>query len=244
MSPVLPRLIHILAAVSLVLTSPSCALLKPRSATPEITAPRNGTPTPRLRESGFAPRETAPSAQPAPTFVATNPAPTNSATVTGPYRMRAGDTILINIRIPAEIVRRDAPQEDIIDDSGMVNFPIIGRMLARGKTTSEFEQEIEQKYKTDQIYKEITVNIVIPQRFIFVTGEVRLSNKFPLVAGMTFLGAISSAGGLNEWADPKKIQLIRAGKPTTHNYIEMQKNPTLDVPLEAGDQIVVPRSWY
>lgn len=234
---------------SATLLANGCALLKRGNGTPAITAGKNQPPplASKLRDNfGVTENRTAPaSANTAPTAQTAPPpsvpaATTATSTATGPYKMRSGDTVLVNIRIPGS-VRNELPQEDIIDDSGMINFPLIGRMLARGKTTSEFEQEVERAYIEGKFYKNVTVNVVIPQRFVFVTGEVRQSNKVPLVSGLTLYGAISSAGGLNDWGDPARIQLIRGGNTTLHNLAEIVKDPTKDTPLEAGDQIVVPR---
>jgi protein involved in polysaccharide export with SLBB domain len=238
-----------LLAASLLLLQPGCSILNSKSSPPVITAGKNQpAPSPltsKLRDN-FGVREVSPSVA-TPSVAPSTAQPLATAVVSnasvGPYKMRSGDTILITVRVPGS-VRNDPAQEDVIDDSGMVNFPLIGRMLARGKTTSEFEQEVERAYIDGKFYKQVTVNVVIPQRFVFVTGEVRQSGKFPLVAGLTLYGAISSAGGPNEYADQKKVQLMRGGRPAIHNLIEIQKDPTKDVPLEAGDQIVVPRSWY
>ena len=117
--------------------------------------------------------------------------------------------------------------------------------MAVGKTTSELEREIEQKYIDEKIYvRRLTVNIVVPQQLVFVTGEVKTPNQYRLVSGMTLTQAIATAGGLTEFADSTKVKLIRANGTTTYNLLEMAKHPEKDVQLEAGDQIVVQRSWY
>ncbi len=171
--------------------------------------------------------------------------PTNVITGTkAPYKMRPGDPIVIFLRdLPG--AKSDMQLEDIIDDQGAINLPYIGRMTAAGKTTSVFEQEIEQKYIDEKIYKiRITANVVVPQQFIFVTGEVKLSNKYPLVSGMTLLQAITTAGGPTDYADLKKVELSRNGAKTIYNVTDIRNNPSKDIPLEPGDQINVPRGWY
>lgn len=226
---------------------PACALLNPRPATPEITAGRNAQNpngiTPRLRES-FGPREVAapPSASTAANSV-TTPEPA-SATGNAPYKIRPGDTVIIQLRDLPDPRKPEMQIEDVVDDSGSVNLPLIKRIVFAGKTTSTVEQEIERRYIDDKFYKNITVNVVIPQRLIYVTGEVKLSNKYPLSPGLTLSQAIATAGGVTDFVDRKKIKLIRNGKTTLHDLIEIQKDPSKDIVLEAGDQIDVPRSAW
>jgi polysaccharide export outer membrane protein len=161
-----------------------------------------------------------------------------------PYKMRPGDPVVIFLRdLPG--TTKEQTIEDILDDTGTINLPFIGRMSASGKTTSVFEQEIENEYiNVKKIYLHITVNVVIPQQFVFVMGEVKLPNQYRLVSGMTLMQAITSAGGFNDYADRKKVQLIRGGAPKEYNALELDKHPENDIPVEAGDRIVVPRSIW
>jgi protein involved in polysaccharide export with SLBB domain len=63
---------------------------------------------------------------------------------------------------------------------------------------------------------------------------------------MTVLQAISSGGGLAQFANSKKIFLTRTedGKPKKYmfNYKDVMEGraPDQDIPLKAGDTIVVP----
>lgn len=169
----------------------------------------------------------------------------NAVTATrAAYRLRAGDPIYIFLRdLPG--ARTEQQLEDVIDDSGTVNLPLVGRIIAVGKTTSELESDIEQKYLDEKIYvRRLTVNVVVPQQLVFVTGEVKLPNQYRLVSGMTLTQAIATSGGYTEFADPTKVKLIRANNTTVLNALEIAKHPDKDIQLEVGDQIVVPRSWY
>lgn len=213
---------------------------KSASASGSSSSPMSG----KLRESPST-RNGQPAASveaAAPAIAVSTAAAAGSGT---PYRMRIGDPIVVFIRDHSGQMGKENSIEDIIDDEGKLNLPFIGRITAAGKTTSELEQEIENEYiNVKKIYRNITVNIVIPQRYVFVTGEVKVSNKYPIVAGMTLTQAIANAGGPTDWADLRKVQLIRGTNTTINNVIELQKNPAQDIPLEAGDQINVPRSRF
>ena len=247
------RSFRLAAVVSLFIVTGlcGCSLLKPKPKTLPASPVQGGSPAAsagKLREK-TSPKKEAP---PPPPVVspATVSAPQSSVVTNhavapkAAYRMRAGDPIIIFLRDLPEASAKEQQLEGVIDDTGYVNLPFIGRMLAAGKTTSELEQEIEKKYIDEKIYLRLTANVVIPQQYIFVTGEVKQSNKFPLVSGMTMMQAVAAAGGFTEYADAEKIQLIRGGKTTVFKYSELNKHPENDIPLEAGDRVVVPRSWY
>jgi len=66
-----------------------------------------------------------------------------------------------------------------------------------------------------------------------------------MTPGMTLLEAISSAGGLTDFANAKKIYILRdeAGKHEklpVHYKAALKGDSSLDVVLKPGDTIVVP----
>jgi polysaccharide export outer membrane protein len=91
----------------------------------------------------------------------------------------------------------------------------------------------------------VIVTAINSQR-VFVVGEVLRAGAFPLIPGMTVLQALSSAGGFSNFADVKKIHVMRLrdGKhiELPFNYREVLKgdNPDQNIKLEPGDTVVVP----
>ncbi len=80
----------------------------------------------------------------------------------------------------------------------------------------------------------------------YITGKVRRPGQYKLWDRMTVLQAISLAGGLDEWADAKRITIVRMvdGKQENipFNYYKgvAGKYPELNIYLMANDTIVVP----
>ena len=78
-----------------------------------------------------------------------------------------------------------------------------------------------------------------------MSREVRKPGRYEMRPGLTLYQGLTMAEGLTDWADDKKVSIIRQvdGKTVTLHFnlrsIERQKTP--DVPLSAGDNIVVPR---
>ena len=79
---------------------------------------------------------------------------------------------------------------------------------------------------------------------IFITGEVNHVGPIMLTPGMTPLQAIVAAGGPTQFANSKKITILRtvAGKQTKipFNYKLALKGDNQGVSLIPGDTILVP----
>jgi polysaccharide export outer membrane protein len=80
---------------------------------------------------------------------------------------------------------------------------------------------------------------------IYLIGEVAKPAPVEMTPDMTLLEAISSAGGLTEFANKKKIYILRneSGKRVkipVHYKQALAGNLGLDLPLKPGDTIVVP----
>ena len=134
--------------------------------------------------------------------------------------------------------------EDIIDENGYINLPYIGLMQAAEKTSSGLELDIEKAYSEKQIYKRLSVNVIVPTRSYYVRGEVKAPGRFPLMSGISVVQAIAASGGYTDFADPTKVIVVRAGKKIYVNMRELEKNPEKDMDVEAGDVIIVSRSFF
>ena len=115
---------------------------------------------------------------------------------------------------------------------------------AAGSTTSELEDTIEQLYIHGGIYRTISVNVTMTAKVYYVQGEVLQPGQFPLSSGTTLLQAIAGARGYTSFANRKKVTISRQGKIYTYNLIALEKDPSLDIKIEAGDVIKVWQSRF
>jgi protein involved in polysaccharide export with SLBB domain len=154
--------------------------------------------------------------------------------------IRNGDTLIISLLdIPAPMMDK----EFVVGNDGTVNLPEIGSIKAAGKKFTEFESEARDAYLQKQIYKRITVVAKPGLRFYSVSGEVRQAGRQSYYGQTTVLRAIASAGGFNEFANRRRVEIIRAdGNRDVVNCVKALKNPALDLPICPGDYISVPRS--
>ena len=153
------------------------------------------------------------------------------------YRLRIGDAIAVYLRgIP-----REQSLEMVIDEHGSISLPFLEPLKAAGLTSSDLEQVIHDAY-VPNYYKQITVNILVPSQSYYVKGAVRSPGRFPIIrGGMTLLQAIATAGGFTDYANPKNVRILRGGDSEEYSVKEIEKDPDKDVPVIAGDLIVVRR---
>ena len=88
---------------------------------------------------------------------------------------------------------------------------------------------------------------IVNSRKLFITGQVEKPGPYPMSGPTTVLQLIATAGGLREFADGKRILIMRtdkAGKQTSHlfNYRQVTAGKHLDqnIELHPGDTVVVP----
>lgn len=208
--------------------------IAPAPARLEVTAPVARRPAPSAARPAVA---VPPPSVPREPVVVTE---SRSSSGSSPYQLKAGDMVAIYLRgIP-----REEEIQDVVDENGYVTLTYINEVHAAGKTTSELERAIREAYLKAEIYKNISVNVVMQQQSYFVRGEVRSAGRFVLLSGTTLMQAIATAGGYTEFAQPKKVRLLRGGKSTIHDLKQIEKNPDKDISIEAEDVIVVPRSVF
>jgi polysaccharide biosynthesis/export protein len=135
----------------------------------------------------------------------------------------------------------------VVLSDGKISFPLVGEIVAAGKTIAELKKDIADKlvdYVPDAV-----ISIEVKQSnsmLIYVTGRVNNPNRFPVNANINVLQGISLAGGLNPFAKKNKIKIFRQEGDKTRvflfKYDEVVdgKNLEQNITLKRGDVILVP----
>ena len=134
--------------------------------------------------------------------------------------------------------------EVIIDEGGFISLLHLEPIQAAGLTTSELEEKIERNYIDGEIYRNVSVNVIMTSKIYYVQGEVMQPGQFQLSSGTTLLQAIATARGYSPYANEKKVTITRQEKISQYNMKEIEKDPSLDIKIEAGDVIKVWTRWY
>lgn len=98
-----------------------------------------------------------------------------------------------------------------VDPSGEVKLPLIGPIQAKGLTTFELADSMENLLG-ERFIKNPQVSIRVQQAFgdqLTVEGAVGSPGMYPARDGMTLLRAIAISGGLTETADKRRVVIFR-----------------------------------
>ena len=181
-----------------------------------------------------------------------SPAPTNGAApgataaplAAGPlaasYVIGADDQIAVNVWKEGAV-----SGSFLVRPDGVITMPLLGEVMAAGFTPLDLGAQITvklRKYLQDPLVEVAVVGI--HSKNIYMMGESNRKGPIELTPGMTLLQAIGVAG-LTDNANSKKIYILRdeGGKrlriPVKYKQA-LKGDKQYDIPLKAGDTIVVP----
>jgi len=127
---------------------------------------------------------------------------------------------------------------------GKITMQLVGELDAAGQTPEGLQKKIVEALQEFILKPDVTVTLQsVQSRKYHITGEVGRPGTFPLVVPTTILEALTNSGGFREFANTKKITILRkGGKILKFNYNEVVKGKNMDqnIFLENGDYIVVP----
>lgn len=159
------------------------------------------------------------------------------------YRIGAGDVLQILVwkepdaSLPDEMVRVD----------GKISVPLVGDVDVAGLTPEQLRDSLVAKFS--HYINSPVVSVYARQinsRKIYVLGAVKKEGPIPLLRPMTILQALDEAGGLGEWANKKKIYVLRtvngAQTKLLFDYRAVIKGQHLEenIALLPDDTIIVP----
>jgi polysaccharide export outer membrane protein len=154
--------------------------------------------------------------------------------------LRKGDRIQVTIYAAPEPFT--CPH--VVDEDGRINIPLIGSMAVAGKSCGAAQRSIERAYIDQQIYKNVTVIIVPPEGEYTVSGEVIRPGPYPLGRDQTLMQALSRAGRYTEFADQRRVFLLRNNERVEINLDDIREGKRKDIVIISGDVIEVPRSKW
>lgn len=176
--------------------------------------------------------------------VGTPPPPPAPTFVTPPadYVIGAGDALSV------KFYKDDLMSADVIvRPDGKITLPVVNEVVAAGLTPEQLRIKVTEA--SAATVKDPNVQIYVREiksRQVFITGGIARPNSYPLLGPKTVLQLITEAGGLVDFADGKRIVIIRTenGKSVSFlfNYNDAMrgKNLNKNIELKPGDTVIVP----
>lgn len=161
--------------------------------------------------------------------------------------LREGD--MLNIVFPSSTSLNTSQQ---IRRDGKIVMPLIGEVVAAGKTPDELQNDLINLYQPQVDTKQILVTVQSSTFSIYVTGAVLRPGEIQANHPMTALEAVMQAGGFDTTkANAKAVVIVRQVKSGTKKFtVNLQKmmEGSNEKPfyLEPSDIIFVPEKfqWF
>jgi polysaccharide biosynthesis/export protein len=156
----------------------------------------------------------------------------------------AGDVLRVNVWKNNELTGDARVRPD-----GTITMPLIGDVSAAGRTPSALKAEITKRLsayvKDEASIVSVAVSDVNSYRFT-VSGNVEHAGVQSSKYYVTASEAIAMAGGLNKFASPHKLVVIRNDKlgfrriPLDYARVASGQHPDEDLVMLTGDTLFVP----
>jgi len=159
------------------------------------------------------------------------------------YKIHAGDSLLVGVYDDPKM----PPITVTVTPDGKFSFPLIGIMVAGGKTPEQVRVEMETKLRKYVSEPVVTCSIVeVKCNVAYVIGQVAKPGAIVMNPAVNVLQALSIAGGGNAYAKMDSVIVIRnttSGQRTMkfhYSEVSSGKNLEQNIQLESGDVVVVP----
>jgi polysaccharide export outer membrane protein len=134
-----------------------------------------------------------------------------------------------------------------VRSDGKISLPLVDEIQAAGLTPLQLKERLLEKLKEFVSIPNVSVIVMEANSFkVYVSGQVRNPGVYRLRSETSLLQLIPMAGGFTEWANQKKILIIRKDdgneKRFTVNYKKIVKGQASDsnINLRQGDTVIVP----
>lgn len=154
------------------------------------------------------------------------------------YKIGPADVLYVNVWKEPEFSGSYAVHED-----GKITIPLLGDLQAGGKTPIEVQDVVSDSLKKYVLKPLVTVIVQeVGSKRYYLDGLIARPGEYNLIVPTTILEAISKAGGLQDFANSKKIYILRGDKRIYFNYKDVihGRHMEQNIQLQPGDHVVVP----
>ncbi len=145
---------------------------------------------------------------------------------------------------------KDLTSDVVVRPDGKISLPLLNDIQAGGLTPAQLRDAVNTEAR--RFGEEATGTGIVKQiksRKLFITGQVEKPGLYALGGPTTVLQLIAMAGGLKEFADGRKILIMRTttaaagrqvGFPFNYEQVLTGKKLDQNIELKPGDTVIVP----
>jgi len=159
------------------------------------------------------------------------------------YRVGSQDLLEISV-----FGVKDLTHQARVNSNGMINLPLIGGVMAGGKTVPELEKELGARYSDGYLQNpQVTVFVkeYTSQR-VTLEGALKKPGIYPLTGKTSLLQAIAMAEGTDEFAALEGVVLFRhingQRMAAAYDLTKVRRGELADPQIYGDDVIVIERS--
>jgi polysaccharide biosynthesis/export protein len=164
----------------------------------------------------------------------------SAAAAVDPEKYQIGPEDLLFVRVWRE---PDFTLPVAVRPDGKITMPLIGEISAAGQSPLQLTAALKQLLLQYLNNPDVSVFVTeVRSKKFYIDGEVNRPGSFALVTPTSVLEALSRGGGFREFANTKKIRVLRSGEILRFNYKEVTNGKRLEqnIAVENGDHIIVP----
>jgi len=151
---------------------------------------------------------------------------------------------------PEDVLRIEVYREDALSrmvnvrPDGKITLQLLGDVQAEGLTPERLASQVKEAYSQYIKTPDVIVSVLaVNSKSFTVSGRVNKVGRWPLVTPIRVFDAIGLAGGFQEFANDKDVQIVRGAQRLKFNYKDYVKGKkeALDqnILLQNGDTVVV-----
>lgn len=115
-----------------------------------------------------------------------------------------GDTIRLGFSGAPEL-----NQSQKIRSDGKLTLPHVGEVQASGKSIPQLRQELIALFQPQLTNSDVVVTLESAATMVYIQGSVGRPGKFIFDRPTTILQALTEAGGINQFGNARRVQVIR-----------------------------------
>lgn len=165
------------------------------------------------------------------------------------YKLRSGDTIIVEVLEDASLNR-----QLLVAPDGRVSLPLAGNLRAAGRSLEEVQAALAAQLapnfaQTPTVFvgllaqRPANPNQVARTIDVFVMGEAERPGRLEVQPGTIVLQLFAEMGGFTPFAATKRVQLRRGEQTITLNYRDIEAGTSNSgmLTLQDGDVLVIPQ---
>lgn len=171
-----------------------------------------------------------------------------NAGIVGSDTISAGDTLSLTIweNVDDGLLANQGANATVlsevqVDGAGFIFVPYAGRIKAAGNSPEAIRRIITEKLNTQTPDPQVLVSRVAGDgATVTIAGRINGRGVYPIERPTRTLSAmLAAAGGVSVEPETARVKVVRGGHIGTVWYEDIFNEPQYDIPLRAGDRILV-----